>query len=309
MEVYDLKTMKREESVCSPLSIALGNFDGVHAGHKRLVEKAVGYAKEHGCASAIFTFADGAGVLPNKPDVPCITSTEEKLWLMASLGVDYAILEDFDAVRNLSPESFVKELLIKKLGVRCAVCGYNFRFGKGGNGNADTLCELMSPHHCIIVPGVTVEAVPVSSTLIREYIAKGDMTTAAKLLGHPFFFDAEIVSGKKLGRTIGIPTANQYFPDGHIVPKSGIYACKVIIDGNEHIGVANVGTRPTIVLDDHRVNCETHLIGYSGNLYGKKVRTVFYDRLRDEIRFDNIEALRCQIEKDKLEALRCFSKQ
>ncbi len=306
MEVYDLKTMKREEGVCSPLSIALGNFDGVHTGHAELIKKTVEYARNNGCESAVFTFADGTGVLPNKPDVPCITSTEEKLTLLSELGIKYALLEDFDAVRNMTPEEFVKGLIIGKLNSMCAVCGYNFRFGSGGKGSADTLCRLMSPRDCIVVPQVIIDELPVSSSAIRQLILDGDMEKATSLLGHQYFFDAPVVSGKQLGRTIGLPTANQQFPEGHIVPGKGIYACKVIIDGKSFLGVSNVGTRPTIKNDNHRINCETHLIDYIGDLYGKRIRTVFYRKLRDEIIFSDIEALRRQIERDKESAIRYF---
>lgn len=307
MEVYDLKTMKREESVSSPLSVALGNFDGVHAGHAELIKETVRYAKANGCVSAVWTFADGAGVLPNKPDVPCITSTAEKLKLLSELSVDIAVIEDFESVRSLSPDEFVNGHLKDKLNVYCAVCGYDFRFGAGGKGTAELLKALMAPRDCIVVPQVIIDGERVSSTAVRELILKGNMETCAKLLGHPFFIESEVVTGKQLGRTIGIPTANQYFDRGHIVPKSGIYACTVTVDGTDYTGVSNVGIRPTIENDDHLINCETHIIGYDGYLYGKKVKISFVKRLRDEIKFDNVEALRRQIELDIKTAEEYFS--
>ena len=298
MEVYDLKSMKREESVCSPLSIALGNFDGVHAGHRELICTAVRYAQKNGYASAVWTFSDEAGVLPNKPEVKCITTTREKLELIADLGVDYAILEDFEKIRNMTPENFVQDLLKKELNTGCAVCGYNFRFGAGGVGTADTLKALMSPLDCIVIPQYLVDCEPVSSTVVRKLVENGDMESAKKLLGHPFFIYASVVHGKQLGRTIGIPTINQNFPAGHVVPMKGIYACTVRADGKDYPGVANVGVRPTIIDDSHRINCETHIIGYDGWLYGKDVRVSFYKRLRDEMRFEDINALQEQIKKD-----------
>ena len=134
MDVYNLHTMQKEEGVSSPLAVVLGNFDGVHAGHADLITRAVTYAEAHGIASAVWTFADGAAALPNKPDVPAITTTEEKLALIGALGVDYAILEIFEAVRGYTPERFVNELLIGKCGASAAVCGFNFRFGAVGCG-------------------------------------------------------------------------------------------------------------------------------------------------------------------------------
>lgn len=309
MEVYNLKTMKKEESICSPLSAALGNFDGVHIGHAELICRTVKYAKENGYASAVWTFAGDAGVLPNKPGARCITDTKEKLELIAALGVDYAILEDFEAVRDLSAKDFVATRLVNSLNVRCAVCGYNFKFGAGGKATADDLQKLMYPNYCIIVPQVFAGDTPVSSTAIRSLIENGDMEGAKRLLGHPFSISAPVEKGKQLGRTIGIPTVNQYFKDGHVVPKKGIYACLVTVNGEEFIGVSNVGIRPTIENDDHRFNCETHILGFDESIYGETVKISFYSRLRDELRFNGVEALRRQIDLDVQNARQYFDNQ
>ena len=299
MDVYNLHTMQKEEGVSSPLSVALGNFDGVHAGHADLITRAVEYAKAHGIASAVWTFADGAAALPNKPDVRAITTTEEKLSLIGALGVDYAILESFEAVRGYTPERFVRELLIGKCGAAAAVCGFNFRFGAGGVGTGELLASLMAPRNCIIVPPVYVDGKLVSSTAIRACIEAGDMEGAAAMLGRPFSLTGTVLHGKELGRTIGIPTINQLFPAGSVIPKSGIYACTVETSGGSFPGVANVGIRPTITENDaHGINCETHIIGYSGWLYGERVKVSFRSRLRDERKFDGIGALQEQIRRD-----------
>lgn len=297
MMILNLHSMQKEESVNSPLSVALGNFDGVHAGHTALILKAAEIAKEKGIRSAVWTFADGKAQLPNKPGALAITTLEERLSLIASLGADYAILESFEDVRDLTPERFVKELLIEKCRAEWAVCGFNFRFGVGGAGNSDRLCELMQPMGCTVVPPVYVNGEQVSSTLIRGYIESGDMKKASELLGRPFFIDSTVTHGKALGRTIGIPTINQSFPEGHIVPKKGIYACTVHAEGEKYMGVANVGIRPTVD-SDGGINCETHIIGYSGELYGEAVRVEFFERIRDERKFDGIDELKKQIEKD-----------
>lgn len=307
MDVYNLHTNEKEEGVSSPLSVALGNFDGVHIGHADLISRAAAYAKAHGIASAVWTFADGADALPNKPAAHSITTTEEKLAQIAALGVDYAILESFEAVRGLSPERFVKEVLLAGCGAVCAVCGFNFRFGAGGIGTGDMLASLMAPLDCIVVPPVYLGGNLVSSTAVRQQIEAGDMEAAAEYLGRPFSINFPVVHGKELGRTIGIPTINQQFPAGHVIPKSGIYACTVTADGRTYPGVANVGTRPTIVGDNHIINCETHIIGYSGWLYDRCVRVEFGRRLRDEMKFGSVDALKVQIEKDIGEALRWLS--
>ncbi len=307
MYVYDLHTMKREESVSSPFSVALGNFDGVHLGHAELIKKCVSYAKENGIASAVWTFADNAGELPNKPGVPYITPVSAKLEIIASFGVDYAILEDFSEIRGLSPESFVRERLIKKYGAVCAVCGYNFRFGAGGSGNSEMLTELMKPHDCIVVPPFYCGDIPASSTAVRRFIESGDTASARKLLGRPFFIDSPVVHGKKLGRSIGIPTVNQFFEKGQLVPSRGIYATVVSFDGQHYRGVTNVGIRPTVDGECGAVNCETHILDYDGCLYGKSVRVWFIDKLRDEHRFSDIGELTAQIRRDIGEAQLCLT--
>ncbi len=307
MVILNLHNMQKEESVNSPLSVALGNFDGVHAGHTALILKAVEIAKEKGIASAVWTFADGKAVLPNKPGTLAITTLEERLSLIASLGVDYAILESFEDVRDYTPERFANELLKKKCKAVWTVCGFNFRFGAGGAGDSEKLRELMQPEGCTVVPPVYVNGEQVSSTLIRGYIEAGDMKAASELLGRQFFIDTTVTHGKALGRTIGIPTINQSFPEGHIVPKKGIYACIVHAEGEKYIGVANVGIRPTVDSDDI-INCETHIIGYDGELYGKQVRVEFFSRIRDEKKFGSVSELKEQIEKDIIYTKEYFEK-
>lgn len=307
MEIIDLHKSQGEEGVSSPLSVALGNFDGVHVGHAALIKRAVEYAREHGLKAAVWTFSDDSSV-SGKPDGKRITSTDEKLSIFRELGVDYAFLADFSAVRDYSPDRFVSELLCGECHAVLAVCGFNFRFGRGGVGDANELVRLMSPHDCIVLPPVYVGDDLVSSTAIRAYIEDGDMEGASALLGRHFSICTPVVEGKRLGRTIGIPTINQNFPEGYVIPKGGVYACRVDIGGEVYAGVANVGTRPTIKADTHAVNCETHVIGYSGILYGRCVRVSFCKRLRDEVRFEDVEALRAQITRDVEETQKYFSK-
>ncbi len=308
MDVIDLHTMKREEGISSPLSVALGNFDGVHIGHAELIRRAVGYANEHGIKSAVWTFADSESVLPNKPGTLALTSTAEKLSHIAGLGVDYAILADFESVRNLSPEEFVADVLLDKCKTEAAVCGFNFRFGKGGTGNAQMLRRLMAERECIIVDPVYANGRLVSSSAVRTLIESGDMEAASEMLGRAFSVTLQVVEGKRLGRTIGIPTINQNFPEGHIIPARGIYACTVETPDGVYPGAANVGLRPTVESGVDRANCETHIIGYNGCLYGENVRVSFYKRLRPEQKFPSVDELRAQIQLDIVETNNYFSK-
>ena len=232
-------------------------------------------------------------------DVPALTTAEENLRQFANAGLDFAILEEFSAVRDLSPEEFARTYLMDKLGCAAVVCGFNFRFGRGGAGDCRTLQSILSEGDIplTVVDPVMHGDLVVSSTCIRAAVEAGDMDRAAALLGRPFSVCFPVRHGKQLGRTIGLPTINQDFPVGHIVPRHGIYACICTVGSARYMGVANVGVRPSVVSDGH-VNCETHIMDFDGVLYGESIRVEFLTRLRDEIRFDSIDALREAIEAD-----------
>lgn len=297
MTVYKLPEMTVVALPDRPLSIALGNFDGVHIGHRRLLESArQAAAALPRCASAAWSFT---ALAKDNASVAALTTSEEKLRQFADAGLDYAILEEFENIRNRTAEEFTKEYLLGTLSAAAVVCGFNFRFGRGGAGDAELLSRILARHG---IPLTVVEPVlsgnsVVSSTRIRAAVAEGDMESAAVLLGRPFSLCFPVLYGQQLGRTIGLPTINQNFPVGHIIPRRGIYACICTVDGSRFAGVANVGVRPSVPGDGH-VNCETHILGYSGNLYGKSIRVEFCTRLRDERKFDSLQALQSAIEAD-----------
>ena len=274
---------------------ALGNFDGVHIAHSALLTETVKEAERLGATPAVFTFSKHSRELLGGAPM-LITERDEKLELFEKFGIKRVFIADFENVRSLSPEVFVRDILVNSLGSVCAVCGYNFRFGNNGVGNADNLLSLMNGH-AIIIPPINSGNIPVSSTRIREVVEAGNVEEATALLGRPFFISAPVIHGKALGRSIGVPTINQSFPPHHLVPARGVYACIVRVGDEDFKGVANVGTRPTV---DERgdVNCETHIIGYSGDLYGECVKVSFYKKLRDEKRFDSVELLQEQIKLD-----------
>ena len=280
-----------------PIALALGNFDGVHEGHRRLLCAARAAAQAiPGCLCGAWTFTSLAKA---EADTPALTTTEEKLRQFAEAGLDFAILVDFSAVRNLSPEQFVREHLIGTLHCAAVVCGFNFRFGYRGAGTSSDLSRLLAEANIplTVIDPVTHRDAPVSSTRIREVVAEGDMETAAALLGRPFSVCLPVRHGKKLGRTIGIPTINQDFPAGHIVPRHGIYVCLCTVGETCYPAVASVGIRPSVDSDGY-VNCETHLLDYDGDLYGETVCVHFLTRVRDEMRFDSLDALREAIGND-----------
>lgn len=275
-------------------AVALGNFDGVHRGHQQLFS----HAKNAGCPiSAAWSFTSLAKA---ENPAPFLTDTKSKLRLFAACGLDYAVLEEFEAVRLKTPAVFAKEYLTEKIRVGSVICGFNFRFGKGGTGDADALRKYLAEEGIpvFVENPVLWQNRIVSSSAVRNCILDGDMETACALLGHPFSICFPVVRGKQLGKTIGIPTINQSFPKGHIIPKGGIYACTCNVGGDIFLGVANIGVRPTVTDGNVPVNCETHIIDYNGLLYGKEIQVEFYHRLRDEIRFANIRQLKEQVQQD-----------
>ena len=284
-----------DTSKAEPCVVALGNFDGVHVGHSALLSTAVRIAKEKKVKSAVFTFGDHPEAALGRALTPSITTTEQKLAIFEAAGIDTVYLCDFVKVKELSDKEFVSDILQDKLHAVYAVCGYNFRFGKGGHGDAERLSILMGG--ATVLDPVLVDGEAVSSTQIRRAVENGDLEYAEKMLGRHFFIDLPVIHGKELGRTIGVPTINQNFPKGHVVPAKGVYACKVTIAGKEYAGVANVGLRPTVE-DTGAVNCETHIIGLSQELYGENVKVSFYKKLRDEKKFATVDDLKKQIAVD-----------
>ena len=311
MTVIDLKTGKETALPAGVrLSCALGNFDGVHLGHAELLKKTA--KKEYGSdASAVWTFRVHPQVCLGNTSVRILTSTEQKLEYFKEYGIEYAILEDFQNVASLSPEEFAKDLLIEKLGVNHAVCGFNFSFGKKAAGNCAMLKEYFeeSGLPVSVIPPLKIEGELVSSSLVRAKIEAGNVEEAEKLLGHPFSIYLPVTEGRRLGRTIGTPTMNQVFPKNHAIPRFGVYASRCCVDGKIYLGISNVGIRPTIEEKEKIANCETHILDYSGDLYGKNIRVDFCKFIRDEQRFDSIEALTREINKNIAQIRAYFGEQ
>lgn len=309
MKIIDLKKGKEVHNTDAPLCLALGNFDGVHVGHRALISAAVSEGKRAGLKTGVWTFADHPMNSLCAEGIMHLTSDAEKNGIFAESGLDYVIYEDFGAVRDMTPCEFVENILISSLDCRVAVCGFNFRFGCRGAGNADELRGHMSRvgRRAVVLSSVSVNGQVVSSTAIRKYIEDGDMESAAELLGRPYAVNAPVIYGKQLGRTLGLPTINQLFEGGLVRPKRGIYASLCTIDGKSYPAVSNVGSRPTVNSDGDDVNCETHIIGFDGWLYGRSVKVEFCARLRDEVRFDSVAALKDAVERDVAAAEKYFS--
>ena len=294
-------------------SIALGNFDGVHTAHRLLLAAATRKASARkNCHSAVFCFDPPSSDYLNMSGVVGrhLSTTAEKLTAFRECGIQYVFLADFPALKNVEPSDFINNVLKNVCCAECVVCGFNFRFGRMGAGTPDLLKQAFPDGHCETVPPCCIPigheaATVISSSAIRNALADGQVETAGRLLGQPYSITAPIVTGKQLGRTIGVPTVNQSFPEDKILLRHGIYVTRCFIDGNWYEGVSNVGTRPTV--DDHApVNCETHLLHFNGDVYGHLATVEFLHRLRDEKRFRSIEDLKKAIQSDVENAIKYF---
>lgn len=286
MKCYqDLQTPEGE------LAAALGSFDGLHLGHRQVIGNTL---SAPGLRPAVITFQQNPSVSLQKKPVPLLTTNEQKLALLKEMGVEVVYLLPFDRIRDMEPEDFV-EALYRVCRVRALSCGFNFRFGKNGRGDAGLLKELCREKgiSLSVTPPVSVAGETVSSTRIRACLEQGDVQQAGQLLGRPFGYDFEVTHGRQLGRTWGTPTINQPFPAGYVLPRFGVYASLVEVEGQKYYGVTNIGVKPTVGSDC--ALSETWIPEFSGDLYGKKVPVELLDFIRPERKFDSLEQLKNEI--------------
>lgn len=282
-------------------AIALGKFDGIHLGHRLLIE-GLKKEKEKGRQALVFTFGTSPGAVLQGRTSKMIYTQEEKAMYFSKLGVDvlleYPFTKEFAAC---SPEEFVLDYLVKKLGVKSVYVGEDFRFGRCRKGNIHLLKALGEQNHFEVnaLPKKTLHGKVISSTMIRDML-ETNFSVANEMLGNPYFVYSPVVHGNHLGRTIGFPTINQVFPEQKLLPAFGVYASVVRIDGKEYKGISNLGVKPTIK-GKHQAGLETHLLDFSGDLYGKKLQTRLLQFIRPEEKFANIEELKKQIKNDILQ--------
>lgn len=289
-------------------AVALGFFDGLHVGHAAVISCAVQSAKKDGLAPAVFTFYIDTGPAGKTPG-GMLQTEAEKLDMLGSLGVKTVLSPPFSEFRDMQPEAFVEEVLVKRLSAAVVCCGFDFRFGKQASAGVKELGELcaQSGISLHVMDPVSDAAGKISSTRIRKALAAGDVGAAAKMLGRLFGYCLPVVHGKQLGRSLGKPTINQPIPQNFAVLRHGVYASITTLDGVEYPSVTNIGSHPTVDCGSD-VNSETYIHHYSGDLYGREIPVRLVEFLRDEKKFDTVEELRAQIEADADTALKIASK-
>ena len=274
---------------------ALGFFDGVHLGHQALLKECRRLAEECDCTSGVMTFRTHPAKILRGEEPPRITNNEDRQALLFAYGIDTVEERFFDEATMETPWEEFMEKFLRPAGF---VCGDDFHFGAGGLGTGETLtkwCEAAGIP-CVIVPQQEIDGVRVSSTHIRSLLEGGKIREANRFLGHPHQFTGKVVEGRKLGRTIGIPTANLEVPAGLVQLPHGVYACKARFAGKTYLAVTNIGTRPTV--NGENVTVEPWILDFEGDLYGKNITLEFHEYLRPEQKFDSLEELKAEIQKN-----------
>ena len=296
-----------------PTVLCLGNFDGVHLAHAALLREGLRLTErvnitrgatvaEDRALCGVFCFFRPSGdyFLKANTHPTHLTTLKERIAAIRDLGAELLWLCDFPTVRELSPTAFV-ELLRHACGCVGTVCGYNHRFGQRAEGTPELLSAVFGANHTVVLPALEIDGAPVSSSRIRAYIQAGDVEGASRLLGRPYFLETTVRHGKALAHTWGLPTANQIFPSDRLIPAHGVYAVRCHTPDGVFPGVANIGTRPTVdssARGGASVNCETHIVGYDGNLYGRRLKVEFLKFLRPEQKFHGVDELISAIQKD-----------
>lgn len=284
-------------------AVTLGKFDGFHRGHQKLLFELC-EAKKQGCLSVVFTFDAPPKACMDKELPKALLSSREKCDLAEKLQADWLIVCPFtDRIRNMTAERFVKEILAERLHAKKIVTGVDFRFGYQRSGDVDTLRDLSKiyGYELTVLEKERDGGQVISSTLIRERLAQGDMERVNRLLGYPFHVTGEIIHGAQLGRTIGMPTINLLPGADKLLPPNGVYASAAEIEGKIYQGVTNIGYKPT-VSGRHVCGVETYLLDTSGDFYGKTARVYLYAFQRPEQKFGSVEELTAQMRQDAKQA-------
>ena len=283
--------------------ITLGFFDGVHIAHRDLIEAAREAAQKDDIPFGIFTFTSESDIKSNSKR---IYNTAEKLKIFEKIGVDFTVIAEFSSISHLSAEKFVKDVLIEGLNCKIAVAGFNFRYGKGALGNAETLSADMKAcdRECIIRKEMTLDGETVSATLIRGLLSDGKIEKANKLLGSPYSIFGRVTHGNGQGKHLGFPTVNTEFKDESVPLKHGVYRSAIQIEDRLYPAITNVGVCPTF--EERKRHAETYILDFKGDLYGKETTLYILEFMREEKRFETAEELKKQIIVDKNNAINRF---
>ena len=291
------------------LVATVGTFDGVHVGHQEIIGRLKEVAKQTDGETLLLTFFPHPRMVlfPDDDSLKLINTLNEKIELLASFGLDHLLILPFSIeFSRITPTEYIRDLLMRDIGVKTLVIGYNHQFGRNRKGNFELLEELAPVYgfDVIEITAKEINEIKVSSTKIRKAIEAGEVSRANKYLRYNFSLSGIVVEGQQIGRQMGFPTANIKIVEKHkLLPGNGVYAVKVTIQNYQYKGMLNIGSRPTINNDADCSSIEVHLFGMNEDCYNENIQVEFYTKLRDEIKFVNLEELKEQLQKDKESAL------
>lgn len=288
----------------SDVGIALGNFDGFHMGHTKLIKEMIEMSKARGLKSSLLLFENHTKtVIKNKKRPSMLTSNQQKFRLAEKLGIDIVFTIKFTKeIMSLSEEDFIKNILVDKIRCKFAVVGFDYRFGHMAKGTADSLESIGKNYgiETMIIKPVVENGEVISSTLIRNAIKDGNMQEANRLLGRDYAIVGTVITGDRRGTKMGIPTANLEIDENYAIPRNGVFATNTIVDGVSYKSITDIGKNPTF--NGEKLKIETHIFDFDKMIYGETIEVIFKKFMRDDVRFESKEDLILQMEKDLKQA-------
>ncbi|OPJ57138.1 bifunctional riboflavin kinase/FAD synthetase [Alkalithermobacter paradoxus] len=293
--------IKTLDDLCikEPTIITIGNFDGVHLGHQRIIQKVVDKAKKENLKSIVFTFLNHPMNFFRAGTVKSLTTLDEKYLFIKNIGIDCCLSIPFDSyITNLSPAEYVEKILVNKLKAKEIVIGHDFTFGKNKSGNSCMLKEIATLYdiNVEIVEPIKINRTRISSSIIRKMIENGDVDKSKEFLGRYYSLQGKVIHGMKLGRRLGFPTANIQINEDVVIPKKGVYYTKIYFKNKVYYGATNIGLNPTI--GNRSLSIETYILDFDRDIYEEEIIIHFIERIRDEKKFHSLNELTSQMKKD-----------
>lgn len=301
MKIIDAMNSSEKKYVTA---VALGNFDGIHIGHQYLLKSNIEKAKEENLKPSVLIFKNHTKTILKKDEnfkIDILTSFEEKIQLLKELGIEIVYVMDFnERIMKLSPELFVKNILLERLNAKLVTVGFDYRFGYKAQGDSNYLKELGKANGFVVnvIDPVYVEGEIVSSTIIRNLIINGYIEKANKLLGRNYCLIGTVIKGRSRGRKLGFPTANIRLNDRYVIPKTGVYKTFTYVDNSKFLSLTNIGYNPTF--NEKNLKIETYILDFDEDIYDSIIKIEFMEFIRDDIKFNSVEELKNQMHKDVL---------